>query len=787
MQRERREWNARYRVVHVFASLRSRAHRLLWVTCAVVGLAGTASGGALTWNKAGYAGTWDTVTTNWTGASTIFSTGDDVTFSTFAPLGGGSHYTHQTVTVDTAGVGPNSVLFKPAEIDYLHLSGGDISNTAGGITVDSLWSAKQAQLHFERTSSYTFSGDVIVKDGNSIYYKPTAAGAYDWGTGVLRIQDITNSTTTSFNYEPTVTNTTLNNDIRAESGVVTFNWGNYPKFAGDLLLGADIYFNSVGGGNEYFDWLGNVTLSTNCRITGGVRDIGRSGGLRFAGQFQGAAYTLTLDFQNSSDVGMQATMDTGAWNIANLVLNNGTGNGAGGGNTPSLLVYTANPTDDHFATLRGNGGKITIQNGAQLYLRRGSIDGDDVRGGAGTNRMLIDQVNAAYDVRIVNNPLILGTTSNRVNLLRLYGGSVPAVGTFQGDVTVRTGGVLRLETQYGHLTRHDGGNLRLEDGSRLDAIWSSTTFWSAGYRMGTNTQQILLGDGSAATPERITLSGAGSSDNGVFAFGVNSSNVIDDGNVILRYQQNTNPGTCFNIGWTDLASAQALTYAANTIAYPFRGGSAGTEFAPHTNAAGWLGVIGRTTGTVFTATNVTRHVTAGRVLFCNSNHGSYSGHRGTSGDVVVDAGGAFDLEATGTVEAASIIVTNGGMIGGVGTFATTNNIRVYNGKVKPGFPWGTLTVSNLVLSSNSELVYDLSSFDPSNEMIRVTGNLTLDGMATVTNRALGPVPGMTFTLMTFAGTLTDNGLMKNFPGVISVVGNEVRVTVPLRGSVFVVH
>ena len=38
-------------------------------------------------------------------------------------------------------------------------------------------------------------------------------------------------------------------------------------------------FNSSGGGNEYFDWTGDVNVLNGDRtIYGGVRDIGRSGG-----------------------------------------------------------------------------------------------------------------------------------------------------------------------------------------------------------------------------------------------------------------------------------------------------------------------------------------------------------------------------------------------------------------------------------------------------------------------------------------------------------------------------
>ena len=252
--------------------------KLAAVTAAVV-LAGVTWADSLTWNVTGYTGTWDLSSTNWTGDDTVFANGDDVAFPTFRSLGvispgrTDSHYSSRTITVDGGGVSPNSILFRPAEINYLHFAGGDIGGAAG-ITVDSTWDANQAQLWFDRNASYSFTGGVTVEEGCHVYYKPSTAGTYSLGTGQIHIKDVAGGQTTSINYEPTVTGTTLTTPIHAQSGTTTFNWGNAPTFTGNLTLDSNIFFNSVGGAGEYFDWNGNVILTGDRTIIGGVRDLG---------------------------------------------------------------------------------------------------------------------------------------------------------------------------------------------------------------------------------------------------------------------------------------------------------------------------------------------------------------------------------------------------------------------------------------------------------------------------------------------------------------------------------
>lgn len=133
-----------------------------------------------------------------------------------------------------------------------------------------------------------------------------------------------------------------------------------------------------------------------------------------------------------------------------------------------------------------------------------------------------------------------------------------------------------------------------------------------------------------------------------------------------------------------------------------------------------------------------------------------------TGDVELGAGalvldGAFG-DSTG--KTANLRVGTGATLGGNGTFF--GNVSVADGGiVDPGTGAGTLTIAgNYALGGGSILNYDLG---PSgvvgggvNDLVRVGGNLALDGTLNVT--ALAGFGAGYYRLMDYAGVLTDNGL-----------------------------
>ncbi|MEM7701571.1 MAG: autotransporter domain-containing protein [Pseudomonadota bacterium] len=141
---------------------------------------------------------------------------------------------------------------------------------------------------------------------------------------------------------------------------------------------------------------------------------------------------------------------------------------------------------------------------------------------------------------------------------------------------------------------------------------------------------------------------------------------------------------------------------------------------------------------------------------------------------VTQSGGVFDLTAASsnigaiainggtllvnTSETGAIAVNNGGTLGGVGSGGVT--AVADGGSLNPGAVGGvgTLALDELSLSEGSILAFDLGTpgVDAASDRITVTGDLTLDGTLNVSDA--GEFGLGVYTLFTYGGALTDNGL-----------------------------
>ena len=68
---------------------------------------------------------------------------------------------------------------------------------------------------------------------------------------------------------------------------------------------------------------------------------------------------------------------------------------------------------------------------------------------------------------------------------------------------------------------------------------------------------------------------------------------------------------------------------------------------------------------------------------------------------------------------------------------------------------GTLTIGNLILNSGATTMFSLAQDTGTNDLVKVTGNLTVGGNLNVT--ALGGFGAGLYTLFDYGGTLTNNG------------------------------
>ena len=142
------------------------------------------------------------------------------------------------------------------------------------------------------------------------------------------------------------------------------------------------------------------------------------------------------------------------------------------------------------------------------------------------------------------------------------------------------------------------------------------------------------------------------------------------------------------------------------------------------------------------------------------------------------------LDVVGSLGATAVTVANGATLGGTGTISGSVSVQA-GGRLAPGTSPGTLTVGSLSLVGGSILDFELGTPDvvggATNDLIVVTGDLTLDGLLSVTAGA-GFGTGV-YRLINYGGALIDNGLeLDAMPGGFSFgvqtsVANQVNLLV----------
>jgi len=126
------------------------------------------------------------------------------------------------------------------------------------------------------------------------------------------------------------------------------------------------------------------------------------------------------------------------------------------------------------------------------------------------------------------------------------------------------------------------------------------------------------------------------------------------------------------------------------------------------------------------------------------------------------SGGTLRVNGSLGSAASTVTVQSGGRLGGSGTIG--GNVTVTNGVLAPGNSPGTLTVAgNLTLTAASLLDLEFGQSNvvggPLNDLIDVGGNLTLDGTVDVTVTPGGSFDVGVYRIISYAGSLNDQGLV----------------------------
>ncbi len=124
------------------------------------------------------------------------------------------------------------------------------------------------------------------------------------------------------------------------------------------------------------------------------------------------------------------------------------------------------------------------------------------------------------------------------------------------------------------------------------------------------------------------------------------------------------------------------------------------------------------------------------------------------------------LSVLGKLTSSPVQVDSGAKLGGTGTIQ--GSVTIANGgTLAPGNGGpGTLSVGSLALSSGSILAYELGTPGGTNDLVEVSGNLTLAGILNVTDA--GGFSAGVYRLFDYGGTFINNGLtLGTLPGGIT--------------------
>ena len=256
--------------------------------------------------------------------------------------------------------------------------------------------------------------------------------------------------------------------------------------------------------------------------------------------------------------------------------------------------------------------------------------------------------------------------------------------------------------------------------------------------LGAGSSSVRLGSNATATLEYIGTTD--SSTNKVYQIGTNTAT-------------NTGNATILNNSTSGKLTFTAANFNSNA-------GGAVTVARTLTLGGSYTGAANEITGII------QDHNTAGGGIVSLTKSGAstwaLSGTSTYTGATNVNAG---TLVVNGSISTSSLTtISSGATLGGSGT---VGDLTVGDGAtLAPGNSPGTLNTGTLTLADTSILSFELNPTDTTvgsniNDLISVTGNLTLDGILNVVATSgdfLAATIGTTWRLFNYTGTLTDNGV-----------------------------
>jgi hypothetical protein len=727
----------------------------------------------LTWTGSAN-GNWDTSSGNWT-AGSLYTDGDNARFTDSSAV--------NAITL-SGTVAPGSTTFSNSTARTYVLTGaGTLS--AGSFTKDANGRADIGSITVA-PPTLSFAGGTIVNGGRLNYLVTVAGGNYSFGSGAITLNNaefgfsnrdttygagvsLSNNLVVGATGGALLTGTTQGRFSPILGGTIDlqgdFTWKLHTRPDGTpmpaegavnpvvlntiTLSGSGVTRKFECQGNSYFDRnLGTESVWIRRAITGPVNTLTLNG--TDSPSNPADMPWVILDARASITTPITDAGGSCSLNVANLTVQD------------RVAVMANADADDFFSTLRGNGGKVTIANGGNLNLFRGTFrTADFVFNSNSTLTFESRSLNGFAGVKLLGDLSVSSTAGDLANLnwpgndSTAYRQFRNAGDTADGTVTIGNGGALNVRARMTSSNPIEyQGNLKFLGGATINGTVANPTGSASGatdisqIRQRSATDTFALGDGNINTLETITIKGLHPVANSTGAFiigtGQSAGQFVDDNNVILRYESTgATASKSFNVAWnttTDLGSGGAVMKLINV---PLRAGSAGTIFAPEVVASTTtIKAVGPTNGNVFVTAKPATLVTAGTIGFYNQST-SANGQVGNLGPIAINAGGALQVQAAGQILAASITASSGGSlsISNAAGLMTATNITV-NGGTLSGI--GTYATLDMVFTNGATFNVVLTGAVTNNcGLLAVTNTLAFAAGTplTVDTNAYVPVPG----------------------------------------------
>jgi len=434
----------------------------------------------------------------------------------------------------------------------------------------------------------------------------------------------------------------------------------------------------------------------------------------------------------------------GGFTIANGGITNNSAN-------PQTLSIDGSSLTFNAATLTGVTLSVSgaaSNNYGALYLTFGTTV---------SNSTIIDTAGSSATIGGGFTTVGVGNTLSNTTVINNGGAGSGGYMTILGNVTNST-----LFANGGLAANQSGGGIRFQGGSG----GTSTITVNGGNGSNSQAGGLSFQNGSSAANAVVTINGGTNGGLGGYAYfydtatGGNSQFILNTGSTLdigqVNYGSTVSFGSVSGPGRIYLGGRQIQIGSLNTS----------------TTISGLIsdnGLGGQTGGSL-------NKVGTGTLTLSNSN--TYTG-----GTTVTGGSLAVDGSVQGPVD-----VKSGATLQGIGQVFGAVTVEA-GGILAPGDGAGTITMNSLVLTSTSILNFELGS-QSDKAVVTANGGLTLAGILNITD-AGGFNGGNVYTLLTFNGTLTNNGLViGSVPAGyqasdfgLSVVGNQIRFSaVPEPGT-----